>query len=996
MKVVLGIVAAAFLFIPGGQAFAVSVFTSLGASTALATAIVFSLGTVAIGVLVGSISSLLSSKKPVQANEVSTQRLNKSVVPEAARKIVFGRTASPLDIRYWETYGADNKQYDEVIAIASHEIESFGDFYLEDEQHTFDGSGNSSVLGSDFKRFTRTVGVTGTTLSAGAGSKWTSSSSMTGCAFMTLKYVQSNESWPRGFPTRLTQEVEGALVYDPRLDSTRGGAGTHRVDDQTTWEYSDGVDDIGRNPALQMLWYLVGWRINGTLVCGLGVDVNSINFSGFIQAANDADTAGFLSDCVLSTGDNHEDNVGAIEASCGGRLMDTGGIYTFHIAIDDTASIVISFDESDLAGSFTWNPRKKMRDQVNLIAGKYVDRDSLYQFRPIPIIENPTYTSDDGYTRRANNIYSSVQDSEQAQTLARIELNQTRYQGIFQAPFNYKAMQAVNWDIVTLSIDRYGWSNKLFRIINYSVTTNGIIILTLEETSSSIYSATATIPAVAGGVGSAYDPRAKIIVTGLSVAAQDVTGDNLESQNGLIVSFDAPSAIVRRTEIQFKKSSDSEYITVTSLPVGETQVIFFPLTADTIYDVRVRHVTIDEVEGDWLTYPPTVTGNATVFEDTTGGVLVDTTGGTNTTQSSLWNTVVNATNAGNRAVESVETALQIRGVQVGATAGAQAGRDLRDSNDATLLDGDVVTILGTSNDANNLGGVSADSILVNITQALDDAATAQSTADGKIVTFFEISAPTAEGIGDVWFDTDDGNKQYRWNGTIWELAQDVEIGTAISDAADAQATADGKVVTFFVESAPTADAVGDLWFKPSTSALSRWNGSIWELVSDITIDNTAAAITSQGDLATADTVGTGEIDNDAVNKIVIDTPENLTIDTLNEVAASVTITKDETASVLKFDVDVLCLPITLDNSNLQCSIYNDTDADEMKVWNTKWLTEGSGVTEVDTLINRVHYDTSSLSSGTYTFKLRLTGFTSPFNQIYSAEDIAFVVTEIKK
>lgn len=57
------------------------------------------------------------------------------------------------------------------------------------------------------------------------------------------------------------------------------------------------------------------------------------------------------------------------------------------------------------------------------------------------------------------------------------------------------------------------------------------------------------------------------------------------------------------------------------------------------------------------------------------------------------------------------------------------------------------------------------------------AATAQSTADGKITTFAQNDPPTAEGTGDLWIDTNDDNKPYRWNGTAWVGVRDGTIAT---------------------------------------------------------------------------------------------------------------------------------------------------------------------------------------------------------------------------
>ena len=139
--------------------------------------------------------------------------------------------------------------------------------------------------------------------------------------------------------------------------------------------------------------------------------------------------------------------------------------------------------------------------------------------------------------------------------------------------------------------------------------------------------------------------------------------------------------------------------------------------------------------------------------------------------------------------------------------------------------------------------------LDNAAQAISDAAAAQGTADGKVTTFFQTTTPTAEGEGDLWIDTDDGNKLYRWNGTSWIAVQDAGISQAINAAADAQSTADSKIVTFYQASAPTAATVGDLWVDTDdNNKLYRWSGTVWQTARDATIaiaqtaaDNAASA-----------------------------------------------------------------------------------------------------------------------------------------------------------
>ena len=98
----------------------------------------------------------------------------------------------------------------------------------------------------------------------------------------------------------------------------------------------------------------------------------------------------------------------------------------------------------------------------------------------------------------------------------------------------------------------------------------------------------------------------------------------------------------------------------------------------------------------------------------------------------------------------------------------------------------------------------------------------------KITTFIQASAPTALAVGDLWFDSDDKNKVYRWDGTSWVTARDTDIPQALTDAANAQSTADTKIITFIQTTAPTASETGDIWFDSDDNYKPyRWDGTAW-------------------------------------------------------------------------------------------------------------------------------------------------------------------------
>lgn len=104
--------------------------------------------------------------------------------------------------------------------------------------------------------------------------------------------------------------------------------------------------------------------------------------------------------------------------------------------------------------------------------------------------------------------------------------------------------------------------------------------------------------------------------------------------------------------------------------------------------------------------------------------------------------------------------------------------------------------------------------------------------NGKNKIYRQSTAPSGSlTVGDVWFDTSNGNRQYYWNGTAWVDVQDTAIAAAASAATAAQNTADGKNKVYRQGTTPTGTfSVGDLWFNTSSdNAISRWDGSSWVL-----------------------------------------------------------------------------------------------------------------------------------------------------------------------
>ena len=152
-------------------------------------------------------------------------------------------------------------------------------------------------------------------------------------------------------------------------------------------------------------------------------------------------------------------------------------------------------------------------------------------------------------------------------------------------------------------------------------------------------------------------------------------------------------------------------------------------------------------------------------------------------------------------------------------------------------------------------------------KALNAAGDAQATADGKIQTFSQPTAPANNttnnlDIGDLWFDSDDNNKIYRWSGSAWLEVRDGAIASLQTSLTEVFNLADSKISTYYGSTTPSNPDAGDIWFNSVTktntkteksykeNVIKRYNGSAWVEIQDTGIETALnAAGTAQ---ATAD------------------------------------------------------------------------------------------------------------------------------------------------
>lgn len=119
----------------------------------------------------------------------------------------------------------------------------------------------------------------------------------------------------------------------------------------------------------------------------------------------------------------------------------------------------------------------------------------------------------------------------------------------------------------------------------------------------------------------------------------------------------------------------------------------------------------------------------------------------------------------------------------------------------------------------------------------------EAAADNVVTTYWQATAPGApSGIGDLWVDTDD-KKLYRWNGTTWVDQVNTSVGNALSAAGMVAALGDSRIKTYFSFGTPIPEGVGDLWADTDdNNRLYRWTGTTWIAVrADTSVQSAATA-----------------------------------------------------------------------------------------------------------------------------------------------------------
>jgi hypothetical protein len=426
------------------------------------------------------------------------------------RRLVFGTVRTGGVMTFYGASGTNNNFLWYVTVLAGHQVSAITDVWLDTVRiptADIDGSGNVTAgVFSGKCVIYRLLGTGAQTTNSALDSAFTEITSnhrWRGCALLIVRMERSDTAYPNGAPQSASALVSGALLYDPRLDSTNGGSGSHRAADPSTWAFS-------RNPALVARWILTGGSVvndqsSRLIKYGLRESDTRIDDTFFRAAANECDEslAGgnappsgaqvrYTCDIELRdgpTGQTPREMLTEVMATMAGEIVYVKGKWRVYAGAYDTPTHTISQD--DVYGEIEVQDTSPGDERYNAVAPIYIDASKQYVEQTGIFRTSSTYETQDGERKETELQVRGCTDTYRAQRLAEIHERRSREMRTIRFPGCRDLLKIAPYETFTFNHARWGWSGRVFRLLERQFDFNedaGQVVIVARQ----IYSGTFT------------------------------------------------------------------------------------------------------------------------------------------------------------------------------------------------------------------------------------------------------------------------------------------------------------------------------------------------------------------------------------------------------------------------------------------------------------------------------------------------------------------------
>jgi hypothetical protein len=587
--------------------------------------------------------SWVLAPKPKKPNVPEQQQAQGILVNKASNNtaipVIYGKRQIGISRVFVESSGTDN-QYLYMAGVlcegGGNGIESIEEIYINDKLVTWSGSltdGTVRTVNSSDTNYYKDgaslisvqsfYGLDNQSVSSllDASTNWGSNHKLSGVAYLAFKFTWNQDAF-NSLP-EVKVVLKGKKIYDPRLDSTKGGTGSHREDTSSTWTYSP-------NSALCLLDYLRNSRYGK----GLPNSAFETNYDSFKSSATLCETqvtpytSGsninlFETNIVLDTEQKLIDNVRELLNPMRAIFTYTQGKY--FLIIENTGTSQLSLTTDNIIGGIKIFGEKK-NTKYNRVIGTFVNPDKEWQedtvsFPPaddsgLPVGDRyaTLLAEDNGTNLEGNFSFQGITNPYQAEELCEIVLRRSRNALAVEVNCTSEALNLTIGDLVDLTYSTGGFSSKLFRIYGLSINTDSTVSLKLIEHQDNFY--TWSSKAQAPTIADTTLPNPNSVSAPASVTLNDQLV--LYSDGVVITALDvtigaSPDSFVDYYQVEYKLSTDTDYI-IHGQGKGLFQRILNVID-DRIYNVRVKAFNTLGVGSTYTSATRTIVGGTALPSD---------------------------------------------------------------------------------------------------------------------------------------------------------------------------------------------------------------------------------------------------------------------------------------------------------------------------------------------------------------------------------------------
>ena len=285
--------------------------------------------------------------------------------------------------------------------------------------------------------------------SVGSGN-WSNNHRLRGLAYIALKLTADSEKYSGGLPL-ITCELEGKKIINVATSSVYNSA--------------------DQNPVDVLYDYLTNTRY------GKGLSASDIDTASFTQARTDVGS-NYPINGPLFTDLKLYENINKITSTMNGLLIYTAGTYKLKIQ-KSGESTTRTLTRDEMIGSINISGNQK-GVRLNKITINY-NNDSVDYNEDAYILQDSTYLADDSnQTFETSNDIELITDETKIAAIAQYRLDDSRIQISLEFEAPHTLLTAECGDIVGITHDAMGYTDKPFRIQKMELTPENTVRMTVK------------------------------------------------------------------------------------------------------------------------------------------------------------------------------------------------------------------------------------------------------------------------------------------------------------------------------------------------------------------------------------------------------------------------------------------------------------------------------------------------------------------------------------